>query len=79
VARLWRDYSLSITLGVLFLASWAGQWWTQVRIGGETWAQFLASTLENWESEFLQLLTFVVLTTFLHHRGSHESKDPDEP
>jgi hypothetical protein len=29
-------------------------------------------------SEFLQLLTFVVLTTHLVHRGSHESKDTDE-
>jgi hypothetical protein len=34
--------------------------------------------MENWQSEFLQLLTFVVLTSFLIHRGSHESKDTDE-
>jgi hypothetical protein len=31
--------------------------------------------LENWQSEFLQLLAFVVLTAFLIHRGSHESRD----
>lgn len=30
------------------------------------------------EPEFLQLLTFVVLTSVLIHRGSHESKDSDE-
>src|SRR3712207_4419059 len=36
------------------------------------------ATFENWQSEFLQLLTFVVLTTFLIHKGSHESKDSDE-
>ena len=34
--------------------------------------------MENWQSEFLQLLTFVVLTSFLVHKGSHESKDGDE-
>ena len=34
--------------------------------------------MENWQSEFLQLLTFVVLTTFLIHRGSHESRDSNE-
>jgi hypothetical protein len=36
------------------------------------WAK---DTFENWQSEFLQLLTFVVLTTHLIYRGSHESKD----
>jgi hypothetical protein len=39
------------------------------------WGQ---ATFENWQSEFLQLLTFVVLTTFLIHKGSHESKDTDD-
>jgi hypothetical protein len=34
--------------------------------------------MENWQSEFLQLLTFVVVTTFLIHKGSHESKDTDD-
>jgi len=34
--------------------------------------------MENWQSEFLQLLTFVVLTAVLIHRGSHESKDGDD-
>jgi hypothetical protein len=40
---------------------------------------FLEVTMENWESEFLQLFTFVVLTSFLFQRGSAESKDPDQP
>ena len=40
--------------------------------------EFWSRTLENWQSEFLQLLTFVVLTTYLYHKGSHESKDSDE-
>ncbi|MGH2585870.1 MAG: DUF6766 family protein [Dehalococcoidia bacterium] len=36
------------------------------------------ATFENWQSEFLRLLAFVVLTSFLIHKGSHESKDADE-
>ena len=44
----------------------------------EFWPQFWQSTMENWQSEFLQLLTFVVFTTYLIYRGSHESKDNDD-
>lgn len=36
---------------------------------------FLQSTFENWESEFLQMSLFVVLTIFLQQKGSSESKD----
>ncbi len=39
---------------------------------------FLEATAENWESEFLQMFIFVVLTAFLYQKGSAESKDPDE-
>jgi hypothetical protein len=35
------------------------------------------STFENWQSEFLQVFIFIVLTTFLVHRMSHESPDTD--
>lgn len=38
---------------------------------------FLEATMENWESEFLQMFAFIVLTTFLYQKGSAESKDPD--
>jgi hypothetical protein len=37
--------------------------------------EFGQSTLENWQSEFLQLFSFVVLSALLIHRGSGESKD----
>jgi SNF2 family DNA or RNA helicase len=40
--------------------------------------QFGQSTLENWQSEFLQLFSFVVLSAVLIHHGSAESKDSDE-
>jgi hypothetical protein len=94
VKRIWKDYNLSIVLATMFLFSWVGQTWTgwrefqaEQKAHAETaewfgdsgyvwkWSQ---ATLENWQSEFLQLLTFVVLTTYLVHRGSHESKDTDD-
>ena len=31
----------------------------------------------HWQSEFLQIFVFIVLTTFLVHRKSHESPDTD--
>ena len=40
---------------------------------------FLSSLFENWESEFLQMFSYVVLTAYLFQRGSPESRDPDEP
>lgn len=39
---------------------------------------FLSSLFENWESEFLQMWAFVMLTAYLYQRGSPESKDPDK-
>lgn len=35
---------------------------------------FLEATFENWESEFLQMGMYVVLTVFLFQKGSSESK-----
>ncbi len=94
LGRMWRDYNLSIVLAVLFIGSWLLQtvmgWYefaaeqaqhsqTAEAFGPEgyvwRWGQ---ATFENWQSEFLQLFTFVVLTTFLIHRHSAESKDSDD-
>src|SRR5215203_276964 len=41
-------------------------------------SSFFSATFENWQSELLQLFSMVVLTAYLIHRGSHESKDQDE-
>ena len=41
-------------------------------------AHFLEATMENFESEFLQMFLYVVLTAFLYQKGSSESKDPDK-
>jgi hypothetical protein len=91
MGKLWRDYNLSIVLLALFLASWLGQgifqWFemaNEAQAHGETSTlaefipAFFSATFENWQSEFLQLFTMVVLTAFLIHKGSHESKDQDE-
>ena len=34
------------------------------------------AVFENWESEFLQMAVFVLLTTFLIQKGSPESRRP---
>ena len=91
---MWRNNGLSITLFVLFLASLAGQsvaghrhYNEEQRQHGEgtvTYAEYLRSpafveaTAENWESEFLQMAFYVILTVFLFQKGSSESKDPDK-
>jgi hypothetical protein len=94
MGKLWRQYNLSVVLFALFIAAWIGQsmtGWVQFSAeqqqhdqvaqvfgaDGYVW-HWAEATLENWQSEFLQLLTFVILTSFLIHKGSHESKDTDE-
>jgi hypothetical protein len=91
MGKILKDRNLGFVLLVLFLSSWAIQGWSgwqefqaeQTEHGqaaafwgqsGYVWA-FLQATMENWQSEFLQLLTFVVFTSFLIWRGSPESRD----
>lgn len=89
--KFWQNYSLSIILFLLFILSWLGQgifqWQEFVKEEQEhnqsaTFQEFvppfLSSTLENWQSEFLQLFSFVVLATYFIHKGSPQSKDGDE-
>lgn len=42
-------------------------------------SHFLEATMENWESEFLQMIAYVVLTAFLFQKGSLESKVAAHP
>lgn len=42
-------------------------------------SDFISALFENWESEFLQMSAYVVLTAYLFQRGSAESRDPDDP
>lgn len=39
---------------------------------------FIQATFENWESEFLQMALYVLLTVKLYQIGSSESKDPEK-
>jgi len=39
---------------------------------------FIQATFENWESEFLQMMLYVVLTVSLRQKGSSESKSLDK-
>jgi hypothetical protein len=39
---------------------------------------FWEALTENWESEYLQMAAYVVLTVFLVQKGSSESRDPDK-
>jgi hypothetical protein len=44
-----------------------------------TSGHFWQATFENWESEFLQMFLYVLLTVWLRQWGSSESKPLDEP
>jgi hypothetical protein len=89
--RTFANFGLSISLGILFVISWFGhgvaQWQAykhDQRDHGEPFEvagfvhEFSEATLENWQSEFLQLFSFVVLAALLLHHGSAESKDTDD-
>jgi hypothetical protein len=42
-------------------------------------SRFWFESLQNWQSEFLAILSMVVLSIFLRERGSPESKPVDAP
>jgi len=48
-------------------------------VGYLTSSHFMEAIGENWESAFLQMGVFVLLTRFLYQRGSSESKQIEEP
>ncbi len=90
---IWHHHGLSIALIALFAVTMVGQTWAgwfayneQQRSHQQptvTLAKYLTSghfgeaTFENWESEFLQMAFYVLLTTWLFQIGSSESKRPD--
>jgi hypothetical protein len=91
--RLLRDNGLSIVVFALFFAFLFGQsvagffdynstekehgrppvGYTEYLRSGD----FIEAVFENWESEFLQMGLYVLLTVFLYQKGSAESKDPE--
>ena len=95
MAQIFRNNGLSITLFGLFLITEMGlsvagyyHYNEERQQHGEpkseylqylTSASFMEATMENWESEFLQMGAYVFLTVFLYQKGSAESKKLDEP
>jgi hypothetical protein len=92
--KIFKNNSLSIVFFILFLLSLYGQVVMGLQehneeieeFGGATISlseyltsgHFFQSTFENWESEFLQMALFLILSMFLYQKGSSESKDPDK-
>lgn len=89
-----RNNSLSIAMFLLFIGSMGGQIFSGHRVfnddredhklppvGLVTYLaspHFIEATFENWESEFLQMGAYVLLTALLIQKGSSESKKPNE-
>ncbi|HEX8843867.1 MAG TPA: DUF6766 family protein [Pyrinomonadaceae bacterium] len=92
--RILRENGLSIVMFLLFLFSLVGQSVTgfhhyneeqqehkQPLIGFTEYlgsGHFVEAVFENWESEFLQMGMYVLLTAYLFQKGSPESKKLDE-
>lgn len=87
---MWKRNGLSIVLFGLLLCFLGGQIWTGFlaqneelaethRAGVDLWeylhsGHFISATFENWESEFLQMGMYVLLTVSLRQKGSAESR-----
>lgn len=92
--KLLRDNGLTIVLLLATIGTVIGMTLTGLSVYNEelvahsqvpitlsgylTSGHYLSALFENWESEFLQMSAYVVLTAFLFQRGSAESKDPDK-
>ena len=88
---LWTRYGFAWVTLALFLITLTGHWvvgWLgyvreqhdhgqAVEVAGYT-IQMLRATLENWQSEFLQLLWQVGGLALLLHVGSPQSKEGDD-
>jgi hypothetical protein len=88
-----RDRSLGLLFVGLFLTSWAAQLFFEWQVfvdeqrehdqeavfwSADFWETFGQSTLENWQSEFLQLAAFTIGAAYFVFKGSSESPDGDE-
>ncbi len=89
----WYANGLSITLALVFVGCLCAQfasgwivWNNELARAGQPALDFLeyfgsghfvSATFENWESEFLQMGMYVLLTVWLRQRGSAESRPLD--
>jgi hypothetical protein len=92
--REWlRDRGLGVFFVSVFVVTWIGQlvfeWLEYVHQAADHgqdavfwseafWVVFWQSTLENWQSEFLQLTAFTIACAYLVYKGSSESSDGAE-
>jgi hypothetical protein len=92
--KVLRENSLSVFFGILLLLTLVGQAYSglafynstvevdalpQLTIGEYvTSSQFAVDVAENWQSEYLQFLLYILLTVWLLQRGSPESKEIGE-
>jgi hypothetical protein len=92
--RIWHENGLTIVCMGLFLLFLAGQALTGLGVYNQEQqahgdaavglvrylgtGHFGEAVFENWESEFLQMAMFVILTAFLFQKGASESKDPEK-
>ena len=88
---IWKRYGFAWVTGGLFLFTLAGHWifgWFEfiqeqhahgqpVEVGSYL-LQMGRDTLENWQSEFLQLVWQVVGLTYFLYVGSPQSKEEDD-
>ena len=88
---VWSRYSYTWVTLILFLVALAGQWlfgWYEyvqtqqdhqmpVEVSGYV-TQLMRGTLENWQSEFLQLIWQVAGLSFLYHIGSTQSRESED-
>jgi hypothetical protein len=88
---VWSRFGFAWVTGALFLITLSGHWifgWyaylheqqahaQPVEIGDYT-IQMMRDTLENWQSEFLQLIWQVAGLAILLHVGSPQSKEGDD-
>lgn len=91
----WREHALFVVNVALFIAFVIGMTLTGWNVSNNNAIEHGAATeglgayiasgdfwealFENWESEFLQMGSYVVLTIFLFQKGSSESKPVDKP
>jgi hypothetical protein len=89
--RFLRENSLSLVMAALFLAALVGQayaGWADYNnqqlasgLAPVPWLEYVTSTgfavdvTENWQSEYLQFLLYIIFTVWLLQRGSPESKE----
>jgi hypothetical protein len=86
-----KRYSFLWVTGAIFLVSLVGHWWfgwqaylnEQAQHGQSPEVngyliEMMRDTLENWQSEFLQLIWQVAALAFLYYAGSPQSRGDDE-